>query len=165
MFTNNQVLASQVIRMIFFWVVGKLADRQFFVCFSLVSCAYVFREVSLCAHTKFQLPRSSGWYFCGWMVCWPAKPEINANLSPAWLAGAWAELGKNEKCSICHETNSVWYGSSDSCKMAPPESFEVQYSLLSKILAEKGLPLRRLSKTPNKKSQKKNRYVQIALDS
>ena len=24
----------------------------------------------------------------------PAKPEINANLSPAWLAGAWAELGK-----------------------------------------------------------------------
>ena len=24
-----------------------------------------------------------------------AKPEINANLSPAWLAGAWAELGKN----------------------------------------------------------------------
>ena len=40
------------------------------------------------------------------------------------------------------------YGSSDSCKMAPPESFEVQYSLLSKILAEKGLPLRRLSKTP-----------------
>ena len=25
----------------------------------------------------------------------PAKPEINANLSPAWLAGAWAELGKS----------------------------------------------------------------------
>ena len=24
----------------------------------------------------------------------PAKPEINANLSPAWLAGALAELGK-----------------------------------------------------------------------
>ena len=24
----------------------------------------------------------------------PAKPEINANLSPAWSAGAWAELGK-----------------------------------------------------------------------
>ena len=23
----------------------------------------------------------------------PAKPEINANLSPAWSAGAWAELG------------------------------------------------------------------------
>ena len=27
----------------------------------------------------------------------PAKPEINANLSPAWLAGAWAELGKDKK--------------------------------------------------------------------
>ena len=32
--------------------------------------------------------------------------------------------------------------------MAPPESFEFQNSLLSKILAVKGLPLRRLSKTP-----------------
>ena len=27
----------------------------------------------------------------------PAKPEINANLSPAWSAGAWAELGKNSR--------------------------------------------------------------------
>ena len=36
--------------------------------------------------------------------------------------------------------NSVWYGSSDSFKMAPPESCKVQYSLLSKILAEEGPP-------------------------
>ena len=50
------------------------------------------------------------------------------------------EWEKNEKCSVCYEMNSVWYGSSDSCKMAPPESFEVQYSLLSKILAEEGPP-------------------------
>ena len=27
----------------------------------------------------------------------PAKPDINANLSPAWISLAWAELGKNEK--------------------------------------------------------------------
>ena len=33
------------------------------------------------------------------------------------------------RCSsltISHITNSVWYGLSDSCKTAPPESFEVQ---------------------------------------
>ena len=30
----------------------------------------------------------------------PAKPEINANLSPAWLAGAWAELG-NMNAKMC----------------------------------------------------------------
>ena len=30
------------------------------------------------------------------IVCWPAKPEINASLSPAWLAWAWAELGKGK---------------------------------------------------------------------
>ena len=26
----------------------------------------------------------------------PAKPDINANLSPAWISLAWAELGKKE---------------------------------------------------------------------
>ena len=36
----------------------------------------------------------------------------------------------------------------DMGHLAPPESFEVLYFLLSKILAEKGLNLRRLSKTP-----------------
>ena len=34
----------------------------------------------------------------------PAKPEINANLSPAWSAGAWAELGKSRK--IANHGNS-----------------------------------------------------------
>ena len=47
---------------------------------------------------------------------------------------------KNIKCSICHATNSVLYGPYDSCKMGPNDGFEVQYSLLSKILAEKGHP-------------------------
>ena len=30
----------------------------------------------------------------------PAKPEINANLSPAWSAGAWAELGNKNQSKI-----------------------------------------------------------------
>ena len=60
-----------------------------------------------------------------------------------------SDLSHHEKMIyISHETKFVWYWSSDSFKMAPPESFEVQYPLLSKILAEKGLPLQRLSKTP-----------------
>ena len=35
----------------------------------------------------------AGGWFAGRPAGRPAKPEINANLSPAWLAGAWAELG------------------------------------------------------------------------
>ena len=33
----------------------------------------------------------------GWLAGRPAKPEINANLNQAWLAGAWAELGKTQR--------------------------------------------------------------------
>ena len=35
----------------------------------------------------------AGGWFAGRPAGRPAKPEINANLSPAWLAGACAELG------------------------------------------------------------------------
>ena len=54
--------------------------------------------VKLRLHEKFQLPRlakTTQLYFSGWLAGRPAKPEINANLSPALSAGAWAELGKN----------------------------------------------------------------------
>ena len=38
----------------------------------------------------------AGGWFAGRPAGRPAKPEINANLSPAWLAGAWAELGNKQ---------------------------------------------------------------------
>ena len=47
---------------------------------------------------------------------------------------------------MCHETNSVWYGSSDTCQMASPESFEVWATLQTKIQAEKGPPTQKLKK-------------------
>ena len=50
-----------------------------------------------------------------------------------------------------HEMNSVWYGSSDSCQMASPESFEVWATLRTKIQAEKG--------RPHPKIEKKNKCV------
>ena len=42
--------------------------------------------------------------------------------------------------------NSVWYGSSDTCQMASPESFEVWATLRTKIQAEKGSPHPKIEK-------------------
>ena len=49
----------------------------------------------------------------------------------------WMLTTRAKKSSICHETNSVWYGSSNSFKMAPPESVELQYFHLTNIIVEK----------------------------
>ena len=45
-----------------------------------------------------------------------------------------------------HETNSVWYGSSDTCQMASPERFEVWATLRTEIQAEKGPPHPKIEK-------------------
>ena len=45
-----------------------------------------------------------------------------------------------------HETNSVWYGSSDTCQMASSERFEVRATLRTEIQAEKGPPQPKIEK-------------------
>ena len=47
---------------------------------------------------------------------------------------------------MCHETNSVWYGASDTCQMASPERFEVWATLRTEIQAEKGQPHPKIEK-------------------
>ena len=73
----------------------------------------------------------------GWLGGWVGvNIEYTAKLSHAAnAAGAWAELGKNEKWSTRHETNSVWY-----------ESFEIWATLQTKIQAEKGPPHPKIEK-------------------
>ena len=76
---------------------GRLADPVFFHFWA--------GWIILRLHVEFQLPRSAETtqlYFSGWPAGRPAKPEINANLSPAWLAGAWAELGNKHVFIILH---------------------------------------------------------------
>ena len=60
--------------------------------------------------------------------------------------GRVQKKNKNEKWSTHHETNSVWYGSSDTCQMASLESFKGLTHPLDQDPSWEGSPTQKLKK-------------------
>ena len=58
----------------------------------------------------------------------------------------WYPMSENKLFLRESETNSVWYGASDSWKMALSESLEVQSSYHTTILAKEGPPTQKMKK-------------------
>ena len=76
------------------------------------------------------------------LFTWPLKGRVQKKKKKImnFLTTPPMEKIKEMKMIYFPETNSIWYGSSDNCQMAPPESLDVKASYLTMILAEEGLP-------------------------